>query len=197
MRNLIFVLIISLLISCDPDNKDIFNTERVKLTATLSDTTEILLLGDTLKISLPLPDTITNSQTFIVQSLQRGQFYMSISKIDTINKKPILITPPNYWVTKGNISSTNFLSFEMSKTNKPYGIEIHFKPPSKGLYYLEMTSQPGQLKINNSYEARLFINFNAQNKHFHLAEPFFGQSWVYEVQQIVNEGLGVYVFRVN
>ena len=77
-----FVVAAVLLSSCDPDDKDIFNFESVKLEAEINNHNEIINLGDTLKISIQLPDTIINTTgTFPVHSVQKAQFYMYINKI--------------------------------------------------------------------------------------------------------------------
>ena len=188
--------IISLIFSaCDPDNKDIFNFEAVKLGATLNTNNQSINLGDTLKINVRLPDTIINATgTFPVQSLQKAQFYMYINKIDTINNKAILVNTNHYWTSYGTISPTNGFDFEFVKASKPFGVVINFKPSQKGIYYLEVVSQAGQLKINNAYESRLYVNFNVPDKHIYLASPYLGTDWTNEA--MIRE-FGVYVFRVN
>ena len=181
--------------SCDPDNKDIFNLETVKLRATLNNTNQIISLGDTLKITLLLPDTlVSNTSTKFVQSLQKAQFYLKFRKVDTINNTATLLQQPLFWVTKGSISLTNSFDFEFNKDVKPYGVNINFKPSEKGIYYLEVVSQAGQLKFNNSYEARLVVNFNVPDKHIQLAAPFLGTAWTNEA---MTREFGVYVFRIN
>ena len=182
--------------SCDPDNKDIFNFENVNLSATLNNSNQTISLGDTLRMILLLPDTVvSNSNSMFVQSLQKAQFYMRINKIDTTTVgSATLINQPAYWVTKGSISPTNSFDFEFNNNAKPYGVNINFKPPEKGIYYLEVISQAGQLKINNSSEARLIVNFNVPDKHIQLASQFLGSAWGNEA---MTREFGVYVFRVN
>ena len=120
---------------------------------------------------------------------------MYINKIDTtMPGRAFLINQPAYWTTKGNISPTNSFDFEFNTNSKPYGVIINFKPPEKGIYYLEVISQAGQLKFNNSYEARLIVNFNVPDKHIQLAAPFLGTAWTNEA---MTREFGVYVFRVN
>lgn len=195
MKHIFVILVSVLLISCDPDNKDIFNLESVKISGSINNINEIMVLGDTLKIDLQLPDTIINSSGVVsVQSLQKAQFYMRILKVDTINNRVISISPPLYWTTKGNISPTNSYDFEFSNNAKPYGVNINFKPSEKGIYYLEVVSQAGQLKINNSYEARLIVTFSVPDKHINLATPYLGSAWANEA---MTREYGIYVFRVN
>ena len=201
MKRLILSLIffIILLSSCDPDNKDIFNFEIVKLGAVINNTTENLSLGDTLKISLQLPDTLFNSaDAYFVHSVQQAQFYLKFRIVDTINNRAKLVNFSSYWTTYGSISPTNIFDFQFEKNTKPYGVVIYFKPPQKGIYYLEVVSQAGQLKINNTYESRLYVNFNVPDKHLNLASQFLGgQLWLDNAISKDSEGFGKYVFRVN
>jgi hypothetical protein len=149
-----------------------------------------------MKINLSLPDTVvSNTGRIYVQTLQKAQFYMRINKIDTVTiGRATLINQPAYWVTKGSISPTNSFDFEFSNNLKPYGVIINFKPAEKGIYYLEVVSQAGQLKTNNSYEARLIVNFNVPDKHINLASPYLGTEWTNEA---MTREFGIYVFRVN
>ncbi len=181
--------------SCDPDNKDIFNLENVKLKASLNNLNTAISLGDTLKINILIPDTLlSNTANIYVQSLQKGQFYLKFRKVDTLNNTASLLQQPLYWTTKGIISTTNPFDFEFNNDAKPYGVNINFKPIEKGIYYLEVVSQAGQLKINNSYEARLIVDFNVPDKHISLATPYLGSAWTNEA---MTREFGIYVFRVN
>jgi hypothetical protein len=186
--------------ACDSDNKDIFNTEVVKLKASISNISETILLGDTLRIALKLPDTVTsNTGVYLVQSLRRGNFPMYINKVDTINKRADLVQMPAYWTEKGAIEG-NF-SFVLNTNVKPYEVIINLKPASKGLYYLEVISQPGNLKINNNYDARLIVDFDVADKHYNLLRlisPYFGGQVFYDAFiKRESDGYGNYFFRVN
>lgn len=199
MKYLLFLFIVITFYSCDPPS-DVFNTEFVKLNATIESSTENISLGDTLKIKLKIPDTIiTNSSTQIVQSLQRGQFGMTLNYLDTAARAGIGIRPPNIWTTKGNMEGN--LSYVVNTTTKPYEVIIACKPQQKGLYLIEIISQAGQFKINNNYEARLIVNFNVPNKHLNIlsiAAPYFGGQPFYDAAiQKDNDGFGNYYFRVN
>ncbi|MFC4261331.1 hypothetical protein ACFOWM_00445 [Ferruginibacter yonginensis] len=191
----LFSAIILILTSCDPDEKEIFTLEKVRIDATLNNTNAIINLGDTIKIKAVLPDIINASSGNVnLTTLQKAQFYMYLNKVDTINNVGLLMQPPTYWVVKGQISSTNYFDFEFTKSLKPYEVEIYFKPPSKGIFYLNVVSQAGQFEANNGYSARLYVNFNVPNKHIELAAPFFGQAWANDAQ---TREFGTYVFRVN
>jgi len=188
-------LTIILLYSCDPDKKDIFTLEVVKVEATLENNNEIVYLGDTLKMKVQLPDiVIGNSGNVNIESLQKAQFFMYINRIDTVSNTAILIRQPAYWTIKGNISPSNIFDFQFKNDTKPFEVIIYFKPQNKGIYYLEILSQAGQIKLNNTYEARLIVNFNVSDKHLYLATPFFGSAWTNNAQ---TRDFGTYVFRVN
>ena len=190
----VFIVLVSFC-SCDPDNKDIFNLENVKLNATFNNTASSIRLGDTLKISLQIPDTLISNTTKInVVNLQKGQFYARFSKVDTINNRAIFIKPPIYWTTDGTINQMNSFSFEFSNRIKPYSLKINFKPVEKGIYHVEVASQPGDLAVNNKYEARLVIDFDVPDRHINLAAPFYGQAWANES---MTRQPGTFVFRVN
>lgn len=196
-----FTITIAILVfSCTPDNRSRYNTEFVKVLASIEKSTENILLGDTIKIKLTIPDTIvTNGITKIVQNLQRGQFGMEIFKYDTVNKRVIGIVPPLLWVSKGNNEGN--LSFVCNTDSKPFVTQINIKPIEKGLYRINLISQLGQFRINNnSYEANLFVNFNVPNKHFNIlsiVSPYFGGQPYYDafIQKDI-DGFGVYFFRV-
>lgn len=196
---LIFFLTI-ILISCDPDKKDIFNTEIVKVNATIERNTETINLGDTIVISLKIPDTLTTSSNIkIVESLQRGQFGMTINKMDTLTRIGKALKPPFIWLQKGSMEGN--LSFVCNNDQKPYSTIVYCKPQEKGLYYIEIINQAGQFKINNNYDARLVVNFNVPNKHINILSiisPFFGGQLFYDgILQKDADGFGVYFFRVT
>ncbi len=200
MKIIIFFLVTITLFSCDPDKKDIFNTEVVKINATIESNTENINLGDTIKIKLLIPDTVTTSGSRqIIQTLQRGQFGMTCNLIDTTNKKAVFMNSPNIWITKG--SREGNLSFIANTNAKPYEVVVCFKPPVKGLFLIEIISQAGQFRINNNYEARLLVNFNVPNKHLNILSiiaPYFGGQPFYDAAiQKDNDGFGNYYFRVN
>jgi hypothetical protein len=199
MNNInIIILILTLLSSCDPNSKEVFNTSQVKLNANINDTTEVILLGDTLVVSLQVPDTVVNTGSSVrVESLQKGEFYLGVYKYDTINKNARILLPPYVFTSKGSISNTNSASMILTNDSKPYEIKINFTPPSKGIYYLEVFSQAGNFDFNQNYKTRLFVNFSVTNRHNNLITPFLGQSWNDAVEQSNREGFGIYAFRVN
>ena len=61
LNNCVLFFVSVLLFSCDPEKKDIFNTEIVKINAAIESNAENINLGDTLKIKLQIPDTVSTS----------------------------------------------------------------------------------------------------------------------------------------
>lgn len=111
------------------------------------------------------------------------------------------VTMPNsssIWATSGSISNTNSFDYIFSSSAKPYRCTINFKPQEKGLYYLEVVPQAGDIKVNNNYEARLFINFNVADKHHDLLAKFLGgQAYLNAIAYLDAKGFGIYGFHVN
>ena len=186
-----------LFFSCNPNAGKEPVIDVVKLNATINNTNQSIPLGDTLKVILKLPDTLTGTlRTQTVQSLERAFFAMRTFKVDTINRKGVNILFPVIWASVGNIEG-NF-SYVLKNTNKPYEVVINFKPTEKGLYYFEVIAQPGVLKVNGNLESNLLVNFSALDKHLTLVSGYFGgQAWIDAANQQISEGFGVYAFRVN
>lgn len=186
-----------ILYSCNPNAGKELVIDIVKLNATINNTNEIILLGDTLKITLKLPDTLLGTlKTQTIQSLERSFFAMRAFKVDTINRKGVNVLFPTIWASVGNIEGD--FNYVLKKNSKPYEVIIDFKPVEKGLYYLEVIAQPGVLKINGNSESNLLVNFSAIDKHLTLVSGYFsGQAWLDAANQQISEGFGVYAFRVN
>jgi hypothetical protein len=199
MKNIFSLFTIYLfIISCNPIGSKQDITEFVKLGATINNASENILLGDTLKIKLSLPDTVkTSLRNIPVQSLQRGFFVMRAFKIDTLNKKATSLRSPNVWITSGN--SEGELTYVLKNNAKPYEVIINVNPKEKGMYYFEVVPQAGTLKIND-IETKLLVGFNVPDYHYNILSiitPYFGGQPYYDagVQRNI-EGFGVYFFRV-
>ena len=201
MKKLLCITVISLLFltACEPDDKDIFNLEKIKIKGRINNTSLAIFLGDTIKLDIRIPDTIQSSSgNLIVQSIQYANFYMRILKIDTISNRALQPNPSSIWTSNGSISTTNSYNYLFNLAVKPYQCTINFKPQEKGIYYFEVVTQPGDFKINASFEARLYVNFDVPDKHLHLIPAALGgQSLVNAINEAESEGFGFYVFRVN
>jgi hypothetical protein len=201
MKKIITIISICFLvffIACNPQAGKAAIDEVVKLKASLNNTNENINLGDTLKVTLKLPDTLlSNLRNIPIQSLQRGTFAMRIFKVDTVNKKGINILSPNVWVSAG--STEGQLGYVLKNNAKPYEVIINVSPKEKGMYYLEIIPQPGTLKIND-IETNLLVGFNVPDYHYNILgiiAPYFGGQIYYDaIIQSNNEGFGVYFFRV-
>ncbi len=201
MKNVPFLLALLALCfySCDPPNKAIFNTESVKLIGSISDTNEVIPIGSTIKLTIEVGDTIYSTAGKIqVESMQYTNFIMRITKVDTVNKRADFPNSSTIQITKGSISPSSSGNYLFDVITKPYRCIINFKPQEVGIYEFEIATQPGDIRINNNYQARLYIGFNTVNSHLHLVSPYFGgQAFIDGVNQGITEGFGYYVFRVN
>jgi sulfur relay (sulfurtransferase) DsrF/TusC family protein len=199
---LLLIIITIVFISCEPVRP--FYTNFVKLNATISDTASTIRLGDTLKIKFTIPDTITAissngaSQNVIVNTLQECFYVYSFYKVDTVTHTGerlfgIYTVISNGYGREGIIYVTN--------SAKPFSSTLNLTFPSKGLYYLQMTQQPVTVKINNSFEAGLAINFAVSNKHWAENAVYFNglnqPDFITSVTRADADGYGFYCFRVN
>ncbi len=179
------------------------DADSVKLKATLSDTSEMIQLGDTLKITLTIPEVLVTElgQNTFVQSVNEGLYIIGCSMIDTVNRRAVYVNnPSNFFVTEGvNIGGNLYVS----TTNKPYKSVLNIVPPQKGYYKLEITPQPGKLYVNTGSFYGLKVNFNVTNKHWNTIAYYANTYFNTNVNELLNayrqfdsEGYGVYGFRV-
>jgi len=162
-------------------------------------------LGDTLKINLTIPDTIEassingGSENQIVRSVQESFYAFTFYYIDTITRAIQRLSGSNTVITIG-YGSGGILIYT-TNTVKPFRSLLNLIPPYKGLYYIEITPQPGSLKINNSFEAGLAVNFAVTDKHWVENAAYFNgpnqPDFITSVTQANEDGYGFYVFRVN
>jgi hypothetical protein len=180
------------------------DADSVKLKATLSDTSEAINLGDTMKVTLIIPDVIvteTGQNTF-VNSLETGEFVIVCVRFDTINRTVVgLNNTSSFFVSEGtSIEGT----VSVRNTSRPYRAVINFIPPQKGYYKLNINPQPGKLQVNNNSFYGLNVNFNVANKHWNTIAYYYNvyfntdtNQLLNEYRQLDNEGYGYYGFRVN
>jgi len=173
-------------------------TENVRLNASINNPNETIHLGDTLKIDLSIPSSITSEsgQINTVSSVQEALYTFTFYQVDTVTNLDTRIRNiTSISVSKGSIN--NYLAAVSTSTSSlPFESILNLVPPSKGLYYVDITGS-GSIKVNNSYEAFLKINFSVINKHWNLLEPFTpGISASLAANQDA-QGYGFYCFRVN
>ena len=173
-------------------------TENVRLNASINSPNETIHLGDTLKIDLSIPSSITSESGQInnVSSVQEALYTFTFYQVDTVTNLDTRIrNSTSIFVSKGSINS--YLAAVSTSTGSlPFESILNLVPPSKGLYYVEITGS-GSIKVNNSYQAFLKINFSVTSKHWNLLEPFTpGISASLAANQDA-QGYGFYCFRVN
>ena len=185
--------------SCDPNNKDIFNTEVVKLKGQLNNNSDTININDTLIFTLNLPLTVNGTtQNVAVSNVQEGFYYLVVQKFDTVTKRAKIILPADpeavYFVNPGNQTNA---AIHFRKDFQPFISKFHLIPKEGGLFYLEVVGQPGRLKVNGNYEARLIVNFDVINKHHEMMSRYLGNDWLNGIRQLDAEGFGFYVFAVK
>lgn len=197
----LWLLMFIIISACNHKYKEDLIADYVNLKATLSNTKETIQLGDTITITLRLPDTLhSNNRDIIVNSLQYGFFGITALRIDTIRKRGDFLKPNiDFWASAGSISSS--ITVTLKKTNKPYEVVLHYKFKEKGLYLFEIVPQPGKLNLNNNTTCYTVINFDVPDKHFNIlsiiAPHFSGQAYYDAFVEQDSNGFGVYFFRVE
>jgi hypothetical protein len=173
-------------------------TENVRLSATLNDTSEVLHLGDTLKVKLTIPDLVVSEsgQTVNVNSVQQGQYNFIFYQFDTLTQRATRIRNTDaISVSKGTIDS--YLSnVYVSTTGYPYESMLNIVAPVRGIYYLEIHDK-GAFKANNTYGSFLKVNFNAQNIHNDIMNQYSSADVGNAMLESQTNGIGFYVFKVN
>lgn len=209
MKNSILTFLILIILTvftsstCKKDDYTV--SDRLKLSATISDTNEVIRLGDTLKIKLVISD-ILNAINFngvpnnvAVNNLQEAWYAIRFNKLDTITKTTTVLwgnTPYNFTT----VGYTDGFGVFTTTANKPYTSVLNIVAPSKGIYTLTVSLTPGHLKANNNgYLANLVVNFAVADKHWvnYAAYFSYGPELLTSLRQQDAEGFGFYCFRVN
>lgn len=199
IHTFILATLFCVLSSCEPTDRDYFNNEVVKLKGQLNNNNDTVHVNDTLIFTLNLPSAIIGTtQNVTVNSLQEGFYYLHLQKLDTVTKVPKVILPADpeakYFVNPGSQSNA---AIHFRNDLQPYVSKLHIIPKEKGVYYLEVIIQPGRLKVNGNYEARLIVNFDVTNKHHQMLARYYGNDWLNGVTQRDAEGIGLYGFIVD
>lgn len=204
---LMVIVLTGMFFSCEPPRESFPDT--VKLSATLNNTNKTIHIGDTLKFTLTIPDTIqTSSRRVRVVSMDddglNGYYNFSIDKIDTANKTIypqdsikayISVNPGGKTICDYCIQAQVYFTRQ-----KPYRSVLNFVPKAKGIYYIEIINQAGVLKLNNGdVKARLVVNFDVPDKHFDLITKYHSlpNDKLVVLQQRDAEGFGTYAFEVQ
>ncbi len=187
---------------------DFVLADTVKLSATISDTNEVIHLGDTIKLKLVLPSILQginsygNPTNVAINSLQEAWYDMRFYRLDTATKSSTILwgnTAYNF-ATVGHTNGGGVYT----TTNSPYTSILNIVPPTKGVYYLSITPQPGHIRANNGYNANLITNFAVTNKHWDMLAYYYNvyyntniSEFLMQRQQFDIEGYGFYGFKVN
>lgn len=207
----IFPIIMPLLIAATCNKKsplDSPGTATTKLSGAISDSSEAIHLGDTLKIILTVPDSITaiskldgTISKIFVSSLQSCTYGFTFYNVDTVTKTGTRIRDAAHvFVTAGSIDSYLGAVFT-SSVSKPYISVLNLVPPAKGLYYVQTDRQENLMKINGGTNLGLRMNFSVSNKHWldyanHFNAPN-QPDFITSMNELNNEGYGFYCFMVN
>lgn len=203
MKKVVFflkmIVIIIFICGCDPPN-DLFIPESLKLKGSLNNSNDTISMGDTLKFTLVVPNVITgsNSQSITVTSLQEAFYYQDIIIVDTINKRSQLANSSQIeiFANPGSLSNAGATVF-LTKNSMPFKATLNLIPKVKGLFYIGIVSQPGKIKVNNNYEARLYVNFDVINKHNNMLINVFGPAYQTVLNDLEAMGFGRYAFYVK
>ena len=190
--------------TCKKDYYD--GTELVLLKAALNNPNEVIRMMDTLKITFVVPPTITSETGVVapVNSVQRALYSFTLYQVDTLNTNPAtgtvrvtrVVSPRALVVSEGSMLSYSVGSVLVSTARPPFKSVLNIIPPTKGVYYVDTSK--GALKVNNSYEAFLKVNFDVSDKHWTLADKYIrGYSTSLEIVRADAEGNGIYWFRVR
>ena len=177
----------------------------VMLKTTINNSNENIKLGDTLKFTLTVPDSIKifnkltgDSSKIAISSVQECMYNFDFYFIDTsvIGQTTVakMNSPLNTFVTIGSIISSS--SVFTTTGTKPFKSELNIVAPKKGLYYIDFGRQETTMKVNNSFRAGLRVNMDVPDKHWTLFEPF-NPGYINSSSNLNIEGYGRYCFRVN
>ena len=212
MKNLflLFIGIAFLCVSCDPftectDPKCGTSPATFKFKGNLNDTNKVLHLGDTLKMRLKIPDTLsTNIGQYSVSSVQYGYVAVDYYRIDTIiDKSTGKITTERFSIKKGKLAAQSS-AVEFDYISKE--IELHFIPTEKGKYYIQFSPQSSRLEFTDKSGKKLFVMMNTsldvKDTHIELYLSWIGDVNTrnearISINNLAAEGIGRYAFLVN
>jgi hypothetical protein len=210
---ILFLFLIGLIVvhACEPprectDPKCGSSSIFVNLKATLSDTNKVLHIGDTLKMTVRIPDTLaTNEGTLYVGSIQEASIGLDYARVDTIiNDSTFRISNESFLIRKGQSASgsNKFIDFG----NNFRDLELHFVLTKKGHFYIQVSPQSMRLSITEKDGKKYLImfntGFNVKDSHLDLYLSWVGSvadraKIKARITDYVNAGFGWYSFKVE
>ncbi|MCS6796678.1 MAG: hypothetical protein NZ516_12045 [Raineya sp.] len=162
---------------------------RVSVTMEISNPNKIIHLGDSIVCKVELPDSILvedlNNQTFykdfihfIKPNPARHSLSCMVNMIDTLTKRGTSRQDENkidYRIILGErVHLPQFTGGALNfSSNRPYKIEFVIKPTLKGIYFLELSPQPGIIEYNTDKQVSLVVRYNAQDSHLDLLAKIY------------------------
>ena len=207
---LLYLAMLFVVASCDPPRdctspKCADSPIFVKLKASLSDTNKVLHVGDTLKMSLRIPDTLaTNQGTYYLSSVQKAYISLDYYQVDTIiSKSNFTINREKFLIKKGQFAPKSTV-VEVEYATKM--LELHFVLSKKGHYSIQISPQSGRLEITEKdgtqYLIMSNVGFNVKDSHNDLYLSWIGDAaYRAEAKEALeirsNSGFGWYFFNVE
>lgn len=164
---LLMVTIASIVSSCDPprrcnEPKCLYTDVSTQLIPNVRDTNSILYVGDTLWLTINLPDTlITNFGKMKLQSiLRRGFFGLNISSFDSVTNNNEFVNnrliEPIY--IENDMEDPNHTKTTFNRTSRKF--TCYFIVDQPGFYQIELSKGRLDYKDENQKEWSTNLEFN-------------------------------------
>jgi hypothetical protein len=128
----------------------------LNLVATLSDSSTVFRVGDTLRFNLKIPDTlVTNMGTYYLGYIQNAVFSLHYVNKDRFGDSTISADFPPVIVTKGSTKGRPNYMFDNNRE-----LELLFVLPKKSQYYIGVSSQPQRCIIVDKKGNKTLIMFS-------------------------------------
>ena len=142
----------------------------------LQDTNRILKIGDTVKLSIEVPDTILTKQndTISIESVQEANVFIKLGILDSTSRAKITFDGYSVISKIGNVENSSKISFDL--LNRPTSLSIYYILNKRGIYQFSQSSDQGRFFFNEFIKARSSINFIVNRSNSDLSTPYFGDS---------------------
>jgi hypothetical protein len=209
MKNLILLcLVFAFFNACEPSRREctdptcLSSPISVNLKAKLSDSASTFRVGDTLKLNLKIPDTLsTNQGNFNVGSVQNVELFISYLSSKTFGDSTTVPELPPIIVSKGSVLSNGGRIFRF-KDNRE--LELLFVFPKKSNYYIAVSPQPQRLEITDKNGAKYLLMLNVGfdvkdgHKNLYLSWLSYGKNQAEQTfRDLDQNGFGYFCFKVE